>query len=78
MISNEIADALSLAAFEPIEREEFPRRVFARGPCTLVINEDATWSCHRQASNSRRLCRFGYTVESLLEYLTYDVEPTAR
>lgn len=68
----EIDQALSLAGFEPMDTDDYDsfRAVFTRGACTLVVNKDATWACHRHAQDVRRLCCAGYTVASLLCYLT--------
>lgn len=69
VIPDEITRAVRLAGFEPIETIEPARRVFTRRQCTLVINDDAKWSCHWQASDVRRLCCAGYTFASLLDYV---------
>lgn len=70
VIPAEIAKALMLAGFEPTEGGGSFTCVFNRGPCTLAINEDATWVCRRPVSNIDRLCRAGYTFDSLLQYLS--------
>lgn len=73
VIPDDISKAISRAGFTPAAAGILACHVFTSGSCTLVINEDSTWTCHRQDLNSRRLCGFGYTVASLLGYLnSYD------
>lgn len=72
MMAVEIEKVARQAGFELADAEHPSRLVFTRGKYTLVVNADATWSCHITLSGGRKPNCFGYTFDSLLAFLTLE------
>lgn len=72
MTAVEIEKAARQAGFELADADHPERLVFTRAQYTLVVNADATWSCHIAVCGGRKPNCFGYTFDSLLNFLTLE------